>query len=114
MNKKDYLEHFDKVFKTDTLNHINLDNMVLLKGIYRILEDYLCKTNKDYKSIRVKSSKLYDKLQTILSEEQKSIFNEFIDLNNEEMSSIQEQIFIFGYIIAKELDNESNIKLINE
>ena len=26
----------------------------------------------------------------------------------------QEQIFIFGYIIAKELDNESNIKLINE
>lgn len=114
MDKKDYLEHFDKIFKTDTLNHINLDNMVLLKGIYRILGDYLCKNNKDYNSIRVKSSKLYDRLQNILTEEQKSIFNEFIDLNNEEMSSIQEQLFIFGYIMAKELDNESNVKLINE
>lgn len=114
MDKKDYLEHFDKIFKTDTLNHINLDNMVLLKGLYKLLEEYLCKTNKEYNAIRISSSKLYDELQAILTKEQKQLFNEFLDLNNEEMSSIQEQLFIFGYIMAKELDNESNIKLINE
>ncbi len=114
MEEKDYLEHFDKIFKTETSKNINLDNMVLLKELYNILGDYLCKSNKEYNTLKIKSTRLYNELKETFTQKQKSLFDEFIDLNNEEMSSIQEQLFIFGYIMAKELDNESNIKLINK
>lgn len=114
MEGKDYLKHFDKIFNTQTLKDINLDNMVLLKELYILLEDYLSRTNNKNSAIRKENIKLYNRLKTTFTKEQKELFDEFIDLNNEEMANDQEQLFIFGYIMAKELDNESNIKLINE
>lgn len=114
MEGKDYLKHFDKIFNTNTLKNINLDNMVLLKELYVLLEEYLSRSNNESSDIRRKSIKLYDELKSTLKDEQIELLDKIFDLNNEEMSNEQEQIFIFGYIIAKELDNESNIKLINE
>lgn len=114
MEGKDYLKHFDKVFNTQTIKNINLDNMVLLKQLYSLLEEYLSRSNDESSIIRRKSIKLYDELISTLTDEQIELLDKIFDLNNEEMSNEQEQIFIFGYIIAKELDNESNIKLINE
>lgn len=114
MEGKDYLKHFDKIFNTNTLKNINLDNMVLLKELYVLLEEYLSRTNNESSIIRRKSIKLYDELKSTLKDEQIELLDNIFDLNNEAMSKDQEQIFIFGYIIAKELDNESNIKLINE
>ena len=37
MEGNDYLKHFDKIFNTQTLKNIKLDNMVLLKEFYVIL-----------------------------------------------------------------------------
>ena len=34
MEGNDYLKHFDKIFNTQTLKNIKLDNMVLLKELY--------------------------------------------------------------------------------
>ena len=114
MEGKDYLKHFDKIFNTQTLKNINLDNMVLLKELYSLLEEYLSRSNNESSDIRRKSIKLYDELESTLTDEQIELLDKIFDLNNEEMSNDQEQIFMFGYIIAKELDNESNVKLINE
>ncbi len=114
MEGNDYLKHFDKIFNTQTLKNIKLDNMVLLKELYVLLEEYLSRSNNESSNIRRKSIKLYDELKSTLTDEQIELLDNIFDLNNEEMSKEQEQIFIFGYIIAKELDNESNIKLINE
>ena len=88
--------------------------MVLLKELYVLLEEYLSRSNNESTNIRRKSIKLYDELKSTLTDEQIELLDNIFDLNNEEMSKDLEQIFIFGYIIAKELDNESNIKLINE
>lgn len=114
MKGKDYLKHFDKVFNTQTLKNINLDNMVLLKELYSLLEEYLSRSNNESSDIRRKSIELYDELKSTLTDKQIELLDKIFDLNNEEMSKDLEQIFIFGYIISKELDNESNIKLINE
>lgn len=114
MEGKDYLKHFDKIFNTKTLKNINMDNMVLLKELYVLLEEYLSRSNNESSDIRRKSIKLYDELKSTLKDEQIELLDKIFDLNNEEMANDQEQIFMFGYIIAKELDNESNIKLINE
>ena len=61
MEGKDYLKHFDKIFNTQTLKNINLDNMVLLKELYSLLEEYLSKSNIESSTIRRKSIKLYDR-----------------------------------------------------
>ena len=114
MEGNDYLKNFDKIFNTQTLKNIKLDNMVLLKELYVLLEEYLSRSNNESTNIRRKSIKLYDELKSTLTDEQIELLDNIFDLNNEEMSKDLEQIFIFGYIIAKELDNESNIKLINE
>ena len=99
MEEKDYLKHFDKIFNTQTLKNINLDNMVLLKELYSLLEEYLSRSNNESSTIRRESIKLYDELKSTLTNEQIELLDKIFDLNNEEMSNDLEQIFIFGYII---------------
>ena len=94
MEGKDYLKHFDKIFNTQTLNNINFDNMVLLKELYSLLEEYLSRSNNESSTIRRKSIKLYDELKSTLTDEQIGLLDNIFDLNNEEMSKEQEQIFM--------------------
>ena len=61
MEGNDYLKHFDKIFNTQTLKNIKLDNMVLLKELYVLLEEYLSRSNNESTNIRRKSIKLYDR-----------------------------------------------------
>ena len=110
MDNKEILKHFDSIFGTNTANHIDFNNLELLKTLYDYFEEDIFTPNAEYKNVRHKKNLLSDKFRQTLTKEQQEMYEEQNELANEMHGLELEQIFMFGYIIAKELDNECKNK----
>lgn len=110
MTNEDFLNHFDSIFNTETIKKVNLKDKKLLLELYRRLEEDLLTTNQEYKEVRKRWKKIDEVFTKSLTDEQLKLYDKFDELRNEMHSIEFEQVFIFGYIIAKELDNESKLK----
>ena len=107
-SEENILKHFDDIFETDTINHIKL-NMKLLKSIFYHLSELPTLPSVEYKKVLHKQILLADKLISTMTEEQQKLFKKYQTLSNETAALTDEQLFCFGYIFAKELEQEGNI-----
>lgn len=107
-DEQEILQHFDNIFGTSTIKRIRL-NMPLLKTFLERLEEDFRKPSPRYEKLRKKQVKLADKLYEALNNEQLKLFEQYSQITNQMSIVEDEQLLFFGYIIAKELDNESKI-----
>ena len=108
MNEKEILKHFDNLFSTSVIDHIKL-NMTLIKGNVDRLCEIPTKPSPTYKVNMRKQIELSDKICEFLTDEQIEVFEEYKRVRNETNKLTDEQLFCFGYIFAKELEQEGNI-----
>ena len=108
LKKEEYLKLFDEIFKTTTKNNINLEKVPLISLIYNELIKEIMKTNDNYMKLRDKSIKMYDDLLENLTEKQKKKLDQYLEIETELEAKLEEQLFLYGYIFAKELDNEKS------
>ena len=106
--KQDYLRMFDEIFRTKVSKSIRL-NMPLLKAIFNEFGEALYTPSKRYEELRHQKIDLSDKLEETFTEEQQIIFNQYNEIENQISGDIEEQLFMFGYIIAAELKEETQI-----
>lgn len=104
--KQEYLKRFDEVFGTDTRKYIDVSKVPLWSVIYDRIIDDITKTSTYYNELRHKCVEALDKLQDTFSKEQKALFEVYCDIDNEQQIEMEQQIFFFGYILAKELERE--------
>ena len=104
------LKHFDKIFNTETIKHINYDNMKLLKALYEYLEEDIYTPSAKYLELMHKHVEISDELEKTFTPEQSELFEKYWEIGSYMCAEENRQLFLFGYIIAKELDRE--IKLI--
>lgn len=103
------LQHFDNTFKTNTIKHIQL-NMPLLKIFYEYFSDELHKSSPSYNELRKKYSEVSDLLEKSFTEGQQTLFEKFFEIGSDMSVERSEQLFYFGYIMAKELERENIVK----
>lgn len=104
------LKHFDSVFNTDIANNIKFDNMKLLKSLYEYFEEDIYIPSTKYSELRHKHIEISDELEKTFTPEQKELFERYWEVGNEMIAEENEQLFLFGYVIAKELDRETILK----
>ena len=107
-NDKDIQKHFDNIFNTQTVNNIEL-NMQLLNKIYDNISEELSTTNEKYKKLRHQKIELEDKLYKILTERQLKLYKEICELDSQMKSIMEQQLWFFGVLTAKEIANETDI-----
>lgn len=107
--QKEILQHFDNTFKTNTINHIQL-NMPLLKVFYEYFSDELHQSSPNYDELRKKYIEVSDLLENSFTEGQQTLFEKFFEIGSNMSVERSEQLFYFGYILAKELEKESIIE----
>ena len=108
MNEKAILKHFDNVFSTKTEKHIKL-NMPILKFLLRHYIEEIYAPSPKYKNLLVKSNEQIGILLDALDNEQKKLFENCFDTVYAMLEEQEEQVFLFGYILAKELDREAKV-----
>ncbi len=107
--KQEYLEIFDKVFGTNTQKYIDLSQVPLIIGLHNAIREGLDDYNKKFRKLRRKRNRLLDELQEDWTEEQKQLFNEYCEVTSQMDGEIEEQIFVFSIILAKEFDRECEV-----
>lgn len=108
-NNTEILKHFDKVFNTETAKHIKFNNMKLLKALYEYFEEDVYTPSTKYSELRHKHIEISDELEKTFTPEQKELFERYWEVGSEMTTEENEQLFLFGYVIAKELDRETNL-----
>lgn len=105
-----YLENFDRIFGTKVNKKIKL-NMPMLHIIFENFREDVYSPSKKYKELRRKKIELFNKFRKDLIDEQMKIFNNYNEIENQITEEIEEQLFMFGYIVATELLNEVEINI---
>ena len=111
-NGKEMLEHFDSVFNTETIRNIKFDNMKLLKALFNYFDEDIYTPSSKYSTLRHKHIEISDELEKTFTPEQKELFEKYWEIGSEMCAEENEQLFLFGYIIAKELDIEIKLRKI--
>ena len=106
---KERKKHFDSIFGTDTLNNIDFNNLPLLKQLFEYFEEDIYKPSQKYEKLRKQSIEISNKLEKTLTEEQQKMFEEYWELQNKVVEEEQQQMFYLGFLVAKELEKETNL-----
>lgn len=104
------LKHFDKVFNTETAKHIKFDNMKLLEALYEYFEEDVYTPSTRYSELMHKHIEISDELEKTFTPEQSELFEKYWEIGSEMTAEENQQLFLFGYVIAKELDIETKLK----
>ena len=107
---KEVLKHFDTIFNTETIKNIKFDDMKLLKVLYEYFEENLYTPSERYSALRKEHIAISDELEKTFTPDQQQLFEKYWEIGSYMCAEENRQLFLFGYIIAKELDRE--IKLI--
>lgn len=107
---KEVLKHFDTIFNTETIKNIKFDDMKLLKVLYEYFEENLYTPSERYSALRKEHIAISDELEKTFTLDQQQLFEKYWEIGSYMCAEENRQLFLFGYIIAKELDRE--IKLI--
>ena len=74
---KEISKHFDSIFETDTLKHIDFKNMKLLKTLFNYFLEDLYIPSLKYEKLRNNQIRISDKLEETFTQEQKKLFERF-------------------------------------
>ncbi|MBP3256207.1 MAG: hypothetical protein J6M60_06980 [Clostridia bacterium] len=100
---EEYLEHFNKVFNTK----INVKEPKLFLSALDQLVDELYYPSETTIFLINKRKSILRKLTATFTEEQKRLFEQYWEKDNDIHTYIEEQLFVFAYIILKETANET-------
>ena len=105
---EEILQHFDDLFAIKVNKHIK-NKIQFLKLIYDRFEEVLTKPNKTYINLAHKDIELTAELSSTLNKEQSKRFEEHIDTINRMCALENKQLFYFGYILTKTLEQEGKM-----
>lgn len=106
---RETLKHFDNIFNTETIKNIKFDNMKLLKALYDYFEEDIYTPSNKYSTLRHKHIEISDELEETFTPDQKELFEKYWEIGSQMCEEENEQLFLFGYIIAKELEIETEL-----
>ena len=106
---KEFAQLFDKIFDTDTIHKLDFDKMKMLHKVYEYFEEDMCKNCPSYRELSEQHIDIVDMLEETHSKAQKTLFNEHLEIGSQMVSIECEQMFYFGFILAKTLDTETKL-----
>ena len=108
MNKEEIIvENFDKVMKTNKFSNIDKSKFPLLIKIFEQFREDMFITTEEYEQLKQEKLQLLNKIKNDFSDKQRKIFEEYWEIENKIISIVEEEIFLFGYLIKDELEEEN-------
>lgn len=106
------LQQFDSIFWTDTLKNlknINFNEMKFLIRFFEYFEEELYRPSEESNKLRKEQVEIVDKLDETFTKEQQILFDKYWEVSNQIIFEEQQQLFLFGYIVAKEMEKEAQL-----
>lgn len=102
---KDIEKYFNEIFETNI--SIDSKQLPLLTNFYRRFKEDLYIETSEYNRVKKQKHEQEKLLEEMLTNEQQKEFEKYWELKNEMQGYIEEQQFLYGYLVAKELEKEN-------
>lgn len=102
-NVKDIIENFNKDFNVN----IKVKDTIFLRNIFQNFIN-INMSSMINNETNIKIVELEEKIQKILSEDKK-LFNEFNEIQDNYWANIVEQAFVYGFCMCKQLETETRL-----
>lgn len=108
MEDEELLKQFDSLYSSDIMKKININHMPGLTAIFKGLGDSLYIQDENYQELRKQKIELESKLFQTISQDEKKVYTDIIDIQNKMDGNIELKLFKLGFLIAKQLEFETN------
>ena len=103
---QEYIKHFDSIFGTDAIKHINFKKLKILQALIDYFGEDLYTPSPKYKELREEYYKVSTDLESTFTKEQKELFEKYWEISSKKDVEVEEQLFMFGYILGSEMNHE--------
>ena len=105
MKDEEILKQFDMIFCSNSQKH--LQDMPVLMKIFNKLDDSLYIVDEEYEGLRMQKVERERKLLQKLSVDERTLYNELEEVENQMKGQREKQMFLFGYLLARQIDFEA-------
>ena len=106
---EEFLKNIDKIMGINKYDNIDKTRFPLLLKIFKKFREDIDIQTKTIKTLKEEKLQVLEKIDNSFNEEQKRLFEKYWEIENEQKNVIEENIFLFGYLIKNELDIENKI-----
>ena len=106
---EEILKNIDKIMGTNKYNRIDKTRFPLLLKIFEKFREDIDIPTKTIKTLKKEKLQILEKIENSFNEEQKRLFEKYWEIENKQKNVMEENIFLFGYLIKNELDIENKI-----
>lgn len=107
---QEYLDMIHKIFNIDEDKAIDFSKLKFLNVIFEHFAEDLYSPSQKHTKLRRNYINITDEFKETLTDGQTEIYEEISDLNNKMGEEIEQQLFIFGFIIGCKLKMELEMK----
>ena len=105
-NEEEILRNFDKIIGTNKIKTIDKSKFpFILKLFEQFREDMFVET-EEYKDLKQEKQTILDKINKNFNNNQKQLTEDYWDIEGKISSIIEEEIFLFGYLLRDEIESE--------
>ncbi len=105
IKKENCVKRFGEIFEIKNID-IDVTKLPLLKYIIREFGEDLYTPSEKNEKLKNEKTKLQKEFETILTKEQYEKFIKYWELENKATEELEEQLFMYGFIMAKQQDKE--------
>ena len=113
IEQEQYKEYFDmvhKIFNIDEDKAIDFSKLKFLNVIFEHFAEDLYSPSKRHNKLRREYIDITNEFRETLSNEQRALYEKLLDINNEMNEEIEQQLFVFGFIIGCRMKMDLEMK----
>lgn len=105
-NEEEILRNFDKIIGTNKIKTMDKSKFPLILKLFQQFREDMFVETKEYKDLKYQKQALLDKINENFNNNQKQLIENYWDVEGKISSIIEEEIFLFGYLLRDEIESE--------
>ena len=107
-NEEEILRNFDKLLGTNKIKTIDKSKFPLILKLYQEFREDMFVETEEYKRLKQEKQKKKKKINNSFTSKQKQLFENYWDIEEKISSIVEEEIFIFAYLLRDEIEIEKS------
>lgn len=107
---KEYLDMVHKIFNIDEEKAIDFSKLKFLNAIFEHFAEDLYSPSEKHNKLRREYIDITNEFRESLTDGQTAIYEKISDINNKMNQEIEQQLFVFGFIIGCRMKMELEMK----
>ena len=105
-DEEEILRNFDKFLGTNKIKTIDKSKFPLILKLFQVFREDMFVETEEHKELKQEKQKILEKINESFNSKQKQLFENYWDIEKKLSSIVEEEIFIFAYLLRDEIESE--------